>query len=1135
MFFPLVFLKKRARSFGLLFLALAGMPILLSAGPMRVLLITGGNPSAEENAWLAYAARQDWKITARTWEELAERKTFPKGIDIIWVHQTDTTFSAASRAAGARLAPYIQQGGKLLLTMEAARYLNQWGFEPNPLQTRTDTVRDEGFGRPLGFHAFKEHPLFAGMHGGAYPSKQKKDHLARKTGFFDNALPGNPQAKVIGIEWTYITFHESSKLVLEYPVGKGKVLSAGAFIGFAPDNYNRSELERFCRNSVEWLAHGLEGKGFYWDYAPAVVSQAPLPHPASPMPPSKAWALPPLSISLTAKRGDDSFLDLAGRRILLMGKEKGGIDEIWTHPFMTARDLQTGILWGDSLFWLHQIPCRVTISPELILREYSLPEGILKEILTVSFDQPLALVHYEFPESAQFKGFVVQAVFNSRLMWPYDVSATQSMAFDYDPASQTLTASAQNGALAALMGFSQTPDAVLAGQFGSFAWKGGQHFQTETTSNLQVGALFTFDPPPTRSFNYAIAGSSEGMDSLLQVFQRLQPELDRLYLPTGRYYRDLLSDKLQIETPDSVFNQGFRWAMARTDQMFQTTPGLGTTHMAGFGTTARGWNGSQAVSGRPGYAWYFGRDGEWSGMAVNAYGDFSWVKEMLKVFARYQNLDGKIYHELTSSGAVHYDASDATPLYVVLAAHYLRYSGDLDFIRSLWPSLEKALQFCYATDTDGDGLIENTNVGHGWIEGGALFGTHTEFYLAGVWAACLESGAYLAQHLNKTDWNKRLLADARKVKSLIDQDFWNAGGDYFFNGKMKDGSYMNDATVLQAVPVYLQAVEDDQKARQSVQPFSGAAMSPDWGIRMIPDTNPKFNPRSYHAGMVWPLYGGWASLAEYRTGYFNSGFFHLFANLMNFRFWGKGSVEETLHGTEFRPAGVCSQQCWSETMVLLPAIEGMLGLQVDAPAGALTLAPRFPWDWNEVAVRNIRTGAHKIHFTWKKTPQQTHIQITNEGVESKPVSLSLQPAFPFGTEIGAITIDGKPAKSTALYGPEAMELVLEKTPLPAGKTMDIVISHQGGLGALPLCYIPEPNSASQGARIIGQQWEGGALGITYEGVAGRTYTAKVWSELPLKQAKNAEILRQEGAVAEIRFQCPETQTPYSRITVELEH
>ena len=42
--------------------------------------------------------------------------------------------------------------------------------------------------------------------------------------------------------------------------------------------------------------------------------------------------------------------------------------------------------------------------------------------------------------------------------------------------------------------------------------------------------------------------------------------------------------------------------------------------VAGFGTTLRGWNGGQKISGRPGYAWYFGRDAQWTGLAVNAYG-----------------------------------------------------------------------------------------------------------------------------------------------------------------------------------------------------------------------------------------------------------------------------------------------------------------------------------------------------------------------------------------------------------------------------------------------------------------------------------------------------------------------------------
>jgi hypothetical protein len=44
----------------------------------------------------------------------------------------------------------------------------------------------------------------------------------------------------------------------------------------------------------------------------------------------------------------------------------------------------------------------------------------------------------------------------------------------------------------------------------------------------------------------------------------------------------------------------------------------------------------------------------------------------------------------------------------------------------------RAYRFTAATDTDGNGLVENTNVGHGWVEGGALYPAHEEIYLQGV-------------------------------------------------------------------------------------------------------------------------------------------------------------------------------------------------------------------------------------------------------------------------------------------------------------------------------------------------------------------------------------------------------------------
>ena len=94
------------------------------------------------------------------------------------------------------------------------------------------------------------------------------------------------------------------------------------------------------------------------------------------------------------------------------------------------------------------------------------------------------------------------------------------------------------------------------------------------------------------------------------------------------------------------------------------------------------------------------------------------MRKQLELYQKFQDHTGKIYHELMTSGVVHFDASDSTPLYVILAGHYARASGDVAFVRKSWPSLKRAMDFMYSTDTDGDGLIENTDVGHGWMEPG---------------------------------------------------------------------------------------------------------------------------------------------------------------------------------------------------------------------------------------------------------------------------------------------------------------------------------------------------------------------------------------------------------------------------------
>jgi glycogen debranching enzyme len=612
------------------------------------------------------------------------------------------------------------------------------------------------------------------------------------------------------------------------------------------------------------------------------------------------------------------------------------------------------------------------------------------------------------------------------------------------------------------------------------------------------------------AINIYIMGSSVGAGDAVQQFAANANNMNRLFERSNQYYRELLKKHLYFTTPDTLFNNGYQWAVAKTDQFLQTTPGVGTALMAGFGTTSRGWNGNQKISGRPGYAWYFGRDGQWSSMAIDAYGDYPMVKEALETFIRFQDVNGKIYHELTSSGAAHYDASDATPLFVILAAHYLKYSGDTAYIRKRWPQIKMALDFCYSTDTDHDGLIENTNVGHGWIEGGALFGTHTEFYLAGTWAAALDAAAYMASHIGVKD-SGQYAADAAQVKKIIDRNFWNKDNSFFYNGKMLDGSYMPEATVLAAVPVYFGAVTDSLKAAKVSDRFNTNYFSTDWGVRMIEDSSKKYRSGSYHAGMVWPLFGGWASLSEYNTGNYRSGFQHMMNNLLQYRHWSPGSMEETLNGDLYKPNGVCSHQAWSETMILQPAIEGMLGLKPDAMAKSMQLTPCFPWNWEFCKVHNIRMKDALLQLEMKKKPGLTTFVIH----ANHALTLDFSPVFPLNTVINAVKVNGKKIHSLLQEKPEGLTLPLSFVTQKGDNLIEVETT--GGIGLLPVTTMLQPGDSSTGIQVISEKVNGKLYSTEVSGRPGKVYQLQLFSQEEIKKITGATLVKREAGIVTLQL------------------
>jgi hypothetical protein len=193
----------------------------------------------------------------------------------------------------------------------------------------------------------------------------------------------------------------------------------------------------------------------------------------------------------------------------------------------------------------------------------------------------------------------------------------------------------------------------------------------------------------------------------------------------------------------------------------------------------------------------------------------------------------------------------------------------------------------------------------------------------------------VAKSIGKDNLARGWGRESKVVKKIIRRDFWNPQTQCFNFGKPSDGTYRAEKTTLPALGIYFGAASEEQ-TDQCVSSYASIDFSAD--------------------GSVWPLFTGWASLAEFFGGKPVEAFQHLCSNVGLFTHFGAGYMEEVLHGERFQPAGVCPHQAWSETMVLQPALEGMLGLKSDSLSKRLTLRPYLPLG---TTIRQISVGSRK--------------------------------------------------------------------------------------------------------------------------------------------------------------------------------
>jgi hypothetical protein len=322
---------------------------------------------------------------------------------------------------------------------------------------------------------------------------------------------------------------------------------------------------------------------------------------------------------------------------------------------------------------------------------------------------------------------------------------------------------------------------------------------------------------------------------------------------------------------------------------------------------------------------------------------------------------------------------------------------------------------------------------------------------------------------------------------------------------------------------------DRENASLALKNIAGNAFTTNWGARILREDSPWFKPTGYHYGSVWPLFTGWASLAEYATGNPIQGFSHLMNNLNVYRNWGLGFVEEVLNGAEYQPSGVCAHQCWSETMVLQPAIEGMLGLEIRAQDRKILLSPQFPPQWDSLFIQHIRMADQSVdlHFTRINGIHEYKFSLD----QGRPVHIEFIPGFPAGTSILNVTVNGKTVPATSFKSAQSMTLIVS---FDLGSTSKLVVETEGGTSALPVISDPRPGDAAEGMRILSSRLLQNRYEVEVEGKAGTSGALEFWSNGPaLQQADNARFLDQNGHVSRFAVDFEHSELKYVTKTVTL--
>jgi glycogen debranching enzyme len=457
---------------------------------------------------------------------------------------------------------------------------------------------------------------------------------------------------------------------------------------------------------------------------------------------------------------------------------------------------------------------------------------------------------------------------------------------------------------------------------------------------------------------------------------------------------------LKLRTSNEEFYRFYRQAIE--DMAALRLPVAGTDHMVFV-----------PAAGLPWFVALFGRDS----LIVSLQSLIVWpefARGALDVLGRWQATErddwrdaepGKILHELRQGELAHfkliphtpyYGTADATPLYLVVLHAAWRATGDVSMLHRHLPHAEAALDWIDNWgDRDGDGFQEyqtRSPVGYenmAWKDAGDSMVHADGTPVKGPKALCELQGyvydawlrmAEVYDALDKPGRAAALRAKAAALFQKFNEVFWNEEEGFY--AYLLDGAKRPVWTVA-SNPGHLlySGIVPEERAGRVIERLMAPDMDSGWGVRTLSSAHPAYNPYSYQNGSVWPHDNGLIALGCKRYGFARetgqiaraiSGAAEHF--LLN-------QVPELYAGLERRPDGFPVQylganvpQAWAAGSAFM-LVQALLGLEADAPRGALYIDPWLPPWLPDLTLLDLRLGSHTLDLRFHRVGDTTEYEV----------------------------------------------------------------------------------------------------------------------------------------------------------------